>query len=315
MSHYAPQSDVTGRVNLTRPGEVANAICEILQSRYDNFKAAYVEQAFRQIEDAFWGRYSGLLGCDTPYHDLRHSLATALLMARMLDGYEKSRGADLPHLDADVATLAVLLALYHDIGFLRRDNEADINGAMLILPHEQRGVDFMRGFLARGPLAAYAERAELIHATNFAKPLDELLTDLPSDMVVLCQMLGTADLVSQVAGRYYLERIRHFLYGEFVIAGADRMTGPDGQEVLIYASAEELLSKTPNFYEKVVRKRIDGFGAPYRCVAAHFGGDNPYERGMERNIGYLKELIARGDFSGLARKPVPLMPGSGTESG
>jgi hypothetical protein len=44
-------------------------------------------------------------------------------------------------------------------------------------------------------------------------------------------------------------------------------------------------------------------------VAAHFGGDDPYERGMARNIGYLKELIARGDFAGLTRKPVPLMPG------
>lgn len=308
MNTFAPQSDITGRVNMTQPDEVVGVICEIFQNNYPGFAVSYLQQAFRDIEDAFWGRYPGLLRCDTPYHDLRHSLSTALLMTRMIDGYQRSRGCDLPCLDADTATLAVLLALYHDIGFIRCENEANYNGATFTLGHEQRGVDFMRAYLAGGPLAGLAERASLIHATNFAKPLDELLRDLPPDMVVLCQMLGTADLVSQVAGRYYLERVQNFLYREFVISGMDRMTTSEGEEVVLYGSAEELLRKTPGFYEHVVRKRIDGFGAPYRCVATHFGGDDPYERGMQRNMNFLKELIARNGLSELGRKPVPLMP-------
>ena len=308
MRPYGSHCDITGQVNLTRPLDVADAICDILQARYPGFDSAYVRQAFCDIEAAFWGRYPGLLRCDTPYHDLRHSLSTALLMARMVDGYERSRGSDLPSLNAAAGTLAVLLALYHDIGFLRRKDEVTLNGAMLTQGHEQRSADFTRNYLAGGPLAGLAERAELIHATNFAKPIDELLRDLPPDMVILCQMIGTADLVSQVAGRHYLERVQHFLYGEFVIAGLDRMTTPAGNQVVLYASAEELLRKTPGFYEHVVRKRIDSFGAPYRCVAAHFGGDNPYERGMQRNMDYLKELIGRNALSSLARKPVALMP-------
>ena len=308
MSLFANQSDVTGTVDLNRPELVTDAILQILVKRYPDLNTALLRQAFRDIEDAFWGRYAGYLACDTPYHDLRHSLATSLLMARMVDGYEAARGSDMPALGVEAGMLAVLLALYHDIGFIRRSDEADINGASLVGVHEQRGVEFMRSYLAQGPLAAYSERAELIHATNFARPLDQLLVDLPSDMVLVCQMLGTADLVSQVAGRYYLERCRHFLYDEFVIAGADRVQTPDGKEVVLYPTAEDLLRKTPGFYESVVKQRIDNFGAPYQCVAAHFGGDNPYQRGIDRNIDYLKSLIDRNDFSGLTRKPVPLMP-------
>lgn len=305
---FANQSDVTGTVDLTRPEAVRDAVCQIFAKRYPDMNIALIHQAFRDIEDAFWGRYAGFLACDTPYHDLRHSLSTALLMARMVDGYEASRGSDMPALGSEAGTLAVLLALYHDIGFIRRTDEAGINGASLILTHEQRGVDFMRTYLAQGPLAAYAERADLIHATNFARPLDQLLTDLPGNMVLVCQMLGTADLVSQVAGRYYLERCRHFLFDEFVIAGADRITTPDGKVVVLYRTPEDLLRKTPGFYENAVKQRIENFGAPYRCVAAHFGGDNPYQRGIDRNINYLKSLIESNDFSGLTRKPVPLMP-------
>lgn len=308
MSDFAQQSDVTGTVNLTHPHEVRDAVCRILARRYPGFNEALVRQAFNDIEAAFWGRYPGLLGCDTPYHDLRHSLATSLLMARMVDGYETSLSDGMPDLNVEDATLAVLLALYHDIGFLRRADEERLNGAMLMRGHEQRGVEFMRVYLRDTPLAAYSERAQLIQATNFAQPLHVLLTHLPPDMVVICQMLGTADLVSQVAGRYYLERCRNFLYDEFVIAGMDRIVTPEGQVTLLYNSREDLLRKTPDFFDAVVRKRIDDFGAPYKCVAAHFGGDDPYARGMQRNIDFLRELIEIDDFSRLTRKPQPLMP-------
>ena len=121
--------------------------------------------------------------------------------------------------------------------------------------------------------------------------------------------LGTADLVSQIAGRYYLERCRHYLYCEFVIAGADRKTGPGGETIMLYESPEDLLRKTPDFYKYLAKKRLEGdFDLVYRYVARHFDGDNPYERGMPNNLGYLDELITRNDFSALSRRPVPLMP-------
>lgn len=303
------QCDVTGTVNLADPAAVADAVCGILGQRYGRFDETTLRRGFSDIKDAFWGRYPGLLPCDTPYHDLRHSLGTALLMARMVDGYQSIHAASTPDLGADEAVLAVLLALYHDIGFLRRQHETDICGACLILEHEQRSVDFMVDYLAQGALARFSSQAWLIQATNFAKPIAETLAGLSGTDYLIGQMLGTADLVSQLSGRYYLERCRYYLYQEFVAAGMDRTLAPNGETLVLYASAEDLLRKTPDFYEHLVKKRLDqDFDRVYRYIAPHFGGDDPYTRGLERNLSFLRTLIENNDFSRLRRKPVPLIP-------
>lgn len=309
MLPHIDQSDVTGTVNVASPKAVADAVCAILARRYSGFDEAPVRQSFLDIEAAFWGRYPGLLPCDTPYHDLRHSLSTSLLMARMVDGYEIVHGASVNRLGRDEGVLAVLLALFHDIGFLRRDSEAHLNGACLVHAHEQRGVDFMRTYLARGPFARFADQAELIHATNFAQAIAVTLSGLPKELFVIGQLLGTADLVSQIGGRYYLERCRDFLFQEFVAAGVDRIVAPGGQITVLYATPEDLLRKTPEFYEHVVKRRLEeDFAQASRYIAPHFGGDDPYARGIQRNLSYLTDMIQRNDFSSLCRQPVPLMP-------
>jgi len=160
------QSDVTGTVDMTNPDAVTDTVCAILGRRYPGFNETLLRQAFSDIVDAFWGRYPGLLPCDTPYHDLRHAFGTALLMARMVDGFEAAHGADTPALGVEEGILAILLALYHDVGFLRLPSESDINGACLIKEHEQRSVDFMRRYLARGPLSHFAYQADLIHGLS-----------------------------------------------------------------------------------------------------------------------------------------------------
>ncbi|HEY6896809.1 MAG TPA: HD domain-containing protein [Rhodocyclaceae bacterium] len=310
MPTHINQSDVTGTINMASPEAVTDAICAILARRYPDFDEAALRQAFADIVAAFWGRYPRLLACDTPYHDLRHSLGTALLMARLVDGYEIAHAGG--GLGSEEGSLAVLLALYHDIGFLRRDNEATINGACLIRDHEQRSVDFTREYLAHSRFARFAEQAQLIHATNFARPIAETLHGLPRELFVIGQMLGTADLVSQIAGRYYLERCRDFLYPEFVIAGADRSVNAAGETLVLYATAEDLLRKTPGFYQHLAKPRLDkDFEQVWRYVEPHFGGDNPYARAMQHNLDYLRQLIERDDFSGLRRKPQAMMPAAG----
>ena len=84
------------------------------------------------IARAYRGEYPGLLRSDTLYHDLRHSLETALTVARMLDGYANChRPGSAAGIDADHALLGILLALFHDIGLLRRNSEADLWGGGL----------------------------------------------------------------------------------------------------------------------------------------------------------------------------------------
>jgi len=303
------QSDVTGTVNMASPGAVADAICAILARHHPDFDEVLLRDGFIDLEDIFWGRSAGWLPCDTPYHDLRHSMSTALAMARLVDGHAVVHGGDGTALGSELASLGVLLALFHDVGFIRRLSESGLKGAGLIREHEQRSVEFMRGYLAAGPLARHAERADLIHATNFARCTCDTLDGLSPQLVALGKMLGTSDLISQISGRYYLERCQHFLFQEFVAAGADRTTSPGGETVILYATPEDLLRKTPGFFEHLVKPRLDDeFSQAYRYIAAHFGGDDPYARAMQRNLDFLRDMIARNDFSGLQRKPVPLMP-------
>ena len=294
---------------MASPGAVADAICAVMAGRYADFDEVLVRDGFIDLEDIFWGRYPGFLPCDTPYHDLRHSMSTALAMARMLDGHQALHGATGQGPDAALATLGVLLALFHDVGFIRRLSEAGMSGACLIHEHEQRSVDFMRGYLAAGPSAQQADLAELIHTTNFARSAEQTLRDHAPDIVTLGRMLGTSDLISQISGRFYLERCHHFLFQEFVAAGADRRVTATGEVEILYASPEDLLRKTQGFYDHLVKPRLEGeFDHAYRYIAAHFEGDDPYARGIQRNLDYLREMIARNDFSRMKRKPVPLMP-------
>jgi hypothetical protein len=113
--------------------------------------------------------------------------------------------------------------------------------------------------------------------------------------------------MGQMADRIYLEKCRDFLYEEFVLAGIAKRENVDGSVEINYSSAVDLLAKTPGFYENVAKKRLDGlFGGLHEIVATHFGGVNPYRDRIERNIAYLKEVLARGDFDRLRRKSVTL---------
>src|SRR5262245_18273501 len=90
LSARAPL-DLTGTVRLDSAAAVAEASAALLATHFPATRpdAAFLRRSFDDIEAAFWGEYPGYLACDTPYHDLRHSLDTALLVARMIDGYQR----------------------------------------------------------------------------------------------------------------------------------------------------------------------------------------------------------------------------------
>ena len=304
--------DITGTVRLDSAAAVANATCRLLAERFpvEELLPSFLRRAFDDIEAIFWGEYPGYLPCDTPYHDLRHSLDTALLVARMIDGYQATVENSPGALSAREAELAVFLALYHDIGFLRRSDEGDISGATLVRTHETRSVAFARHYLTASPLEDYAESAELIHVTNFARATTDVLHGHREQQAAIAKLIGSADLISQISDRCYLERARDFLYREFWLAGMDRTRDASGQEVLLYQNGEDLLAKTPGFFDHVVKKRLEeDFGGIYRLLKNHFGGTNPYLESISANLDYLRQLIAEGRLSeGLRRHPAPLMP-------
>ncbi len=303
-----PLLDVAEQANLASPDSVRTVIENIFDCRFGaGWPRRILGAAFDDVTAAYSGDFPGVLACDTPYHDLRHTLDAALTMARMLDGYEGSALREgSPH-GAELCLVGVLLALFHDIGFLRREGEEGLSGAQLVRIHESRGIEFATAFFQRNGFSRYAELPSLILATAFREDLDSFFSTRPASEVALACMLGSADVLSQLADRCYLERCRDFLYHEFVLGGLDRVTNSDGTECLLYASAEELLRKTPWFFESVIMKRLEhDLRGAYRYLDDHFGGQNPYVRAMFANIEFLKQIVASEDFSRLRRQPEPL---------
>src|SRR5437773_7544793 len=256
----------------------------------------------RHFRALFEGRFSGYFACDTLYHDIRHSLDVTLAMARLIDGHERSC-APPDQLGARRAMLGVLVALLHDAGYMKRRSETEVaNGAVFTKIHVSRSADFISAYLPRlGFSAEVAVAAQLVHFTGYEMEIEDIHVADPKDRLVGC-LVGTADLIGQMSDRMYLEKCRQFLYREFVLGNIARERLPDGREVVRYASGDDLIIKTPGFYEYVARDRIDRkLGAVIRYAEAHFDGPNLYQSEIDRNMGFLRRAISTADLSRLRR--------------
>jgi len=296
------QNDVTNRVNVEHPAMVRDAIATLFAARFPGADLSVLQQAFEDFAALFDGRYPGYLPCDTLYHDLRHTLDMTLAMARLIDGHERSC-APAERLGARRAILGVLIALLHDCGYLRRASEAGVeNGAVFTKIHVSRSADFIAHYLPRIGFGAEALLASrLVHFTGYEMQIDDIQVADPKDRLLGC-LVGTADLIGQMSDRMYLEKCREFLYEEFVWGQIARETLADGRELVRYASAQDLVLKTPAFYEQVARQRIDSkLDHADRYALAHFDGENPYQAEIDRNFGFLRAAIDSADLNRLRR--------------
>src|SRR4029077_8108180 len=94
-------------------------------------------------------------------------------------------------------------------------------------------------------------------------------------------LLGTADMIAQMADRCYLEKCRDRLYAEFVLGGV-ALPFSQGNPGVKYASGLDLLRQTPEFVAEVRAKRLDGeFHAAYKNLDILFNGRNPYIEALD----------------------------------
>ena len=296
------QNDVTNRVNVEDADQVRDAVLSLYNARYPGAELSPLARAFDDVKALFEGDYPGYLPCDTLYHDVRHTLDMTLAMARLVDGHDRTQPGS-EQLGARRAVLGVVIALLHDSGYMRRVSESGVeNGAVFTKIHVSRSADFLLRYLPTIGFAAEAELASrLVHFTGYEMDVDDIKTSDAKDRR-LGYMVGTADLIGQMSDRMYLEKCREFLYQEFVLGSIAREKLPDGREIVRYASPEDLIYKTPGFYEYVARDRINRkLGAADRYAQAHFDGPSLYQTEIDSNMGYLRDAIESADLNRLRR--------------
>ena len=294
--------DVTNRINTTDPQIVSEAVCGIYRDLYQQDTARNLPQAFTDLARLYRGEYPGFRECDTDYHDLQHVLDVTLGMARLLDGCVRTAGAGT--LTERLFRLGIVSALYHDCGYIRRRKDTKhANGAEYTTVHVARGVEFLEAYLPKIGMADLVQAASrIVHFTGYEIPVDRIKVPGP-EFRLLGNLLGSADILTQMADRCYLEKCYDRLYPEFVRGGIARRRHRDGSEEIVFASAADLIFKTPRFYQGATKRLKEDLGGCHNYVERHFGGQNLYFDELEKNISHARALAVEGNISLLRRRP------------
>jgi hypothetical protein len=297
--------DVTNTVQVSSPRAVLEAVTALCRPTWPGLSLEPLERAFEHFERLFAGEVPGFHGVDTVYHDRQHTLDITLALARLIVGYER-QAPEEARLGGARAMVGLITGLFHDVGYLRRTDERESrNGAEFTRVHVSRGARFLGEYLPVLGLAAWVPMAtEIIHFTGYEVPFSQIESHLADPRDVLAgHLLGTADMIAQIADRCYLEKCRDRLYAEFVLGGV-ALPFSGGYRQVKYASGLDLLRQTPEFIEETRRNRLErDFGSAYRYLEILFNGRNPYIESIDRNVEFLRQVLRSENWQLLRRRP------------
>jgi len=297
--------DVTDSIRTTDPVTVGIEVARIYRALYDNAPTSELDRAFGDAAALYCGRHPEYFACDTGYHDIQHVMDVTLAMSRLLDGYQRTRRSDDEPLTREIFLVGVLSALFHDFGYLRRRNDRKHRyGAEYTLTHVSRGSTFLRSYVRELGMDDKCARAAsiLVHYTGYERPAETIRLN---DMLLrrVGQMLGTADIIAQMSDRCYLEKCRDRLYPELVLCGLAGRRLAGMRTLPLFTSGEDLVHKTPSFYESATRRLDLQLARSYDYAGRHFGGSNPYLDEMRKNVRYAKVVASSPSAQLLRRQP------------
>lgn len=263
------------------PQAVLEEVYQIISLLNSHLDCTTLDRVFQGVVKLFRGEYLGCRKCNTWYHDLKHTTDCLLAMARLMHG-ASINGLSIPERDA---ALGLIAALLHDTGYIQTDDDMWGTGAKYTLIHVQRSVAFMEKYLAQAEFSSrdieYCRCC--INCTGLELRIKEIQFESVNHQAV-GRILGTADLLGQMADRTYLEKLP-FLYWEF----------KEGK-VPGFESELDLLRKTPAFWEFTKQRFVEELGNVDRYMRDHFRvrwdlDRDLYRESIERNITYLKFIL------------------------
>lgn len=273
----------TRRLLIKRPESVDREVRNIVSSMFPYFDFSEYEQAFCDVHRLFIGEMHGYEACDTVYHDWSHTVGVLLATARLLHGLHLDRHELSPR----IVNLTLISSLFHDAGYIRRIGENHGSGAQFTREHIQRSIDLLEDYTdKRGwSPANFMDMEAMIQCTDTDCSPDAIVfTNI--ETMLAAHVLGTADIISQMADDVYLEKLP-LLYREFTEGG-----------ITEYSSEYDLFAQTRGFHA-LIRSRLEGrLSNVIEYVTAHFKerhgiGQDLYSEAIQRNMDYLECILTR----------------------
>ena len=264
------------------PAETLDEIKNILLLIDPSLDPSPIEKIYEDIIHLFYGEFPGYRASNTKYHNLEHTSSVTLAAARLIHGLHVQGQIFSPRL----IQLCLIGALFHDTGLIQTEEEVEGTGAQYTIGHEGRSIAFMEKYLTgKGfPQEDIRDCSHIIMCTELTLPLAEIPFD-SEEARTMGKVLGTADLVAQMADKDYQEKLL-LLFLEFEEAGMEGFKSP-----------LELFSKTEEFYRSVVRKRLTGELEGVSSAALYHFRErwkidrNLYEESIQSNIRQMKETV------------------------
>jgi hypothetical protein len=273
------------------PAAVEAAVQSAFLAMFPRGNKLFIPQAFGWAIDCFTGQWGGYQPIDAHYHDFEHTLQGTLCLARLLRGRHLAKAE--PLLSQKMFQLATLAILLHDTGYLKKRGDHEGTGAKFTAIHVRRSADLAAELLAAKRFRANEIKAvqNMILCTGINAPLHEIPFQSELERI-LGFALGSADLLGQMAAEDYVEKLP-VLYGEF--AEAARHPHETNSNFALFTSADDLVLKTPAFWEKYVQPKLNGdFGGLHRFLNEPYPeGRNPYVQRIEANMEKLRRHLAR----------------------
>jgi hypothetical protein len=261
--------------------EVLDEVDNILLLLFPDFDLGALHRVYENVVKLFEGQWPGYQKCNTKYHDFNHTLDCFLAMARLIHG----GSVDGIEVGKRNAHLGLVSSLMHDTGYLQPAEDNSGTGAKYTLVHIERSIGFLENYFARDgfPREDFYLCRNCLKCTGLDVKIDQISFSSREDEI-LCKMLGTADLLGQMASPNYLEKLP-VLFSEFVEGGV----GGIGDEL-------DFLEHTIQFWEITQKRFMMDLGHVDALIQDHFrarwGIDrNLYREAIERHIRFLDYVL------------------------
>lgn len=279
MERIPGRTDILDGNGRDDPAEEVLGLARLINPAVD---VALLTRINRDTTALFEGKFPGFRTGSPTYHNLRHTRLVALAVARLFHGL----WCDGRSFAAETLIQGILSALFHDTGMLPTEADA---GAPSARGHEERSIAFARHYIESTglPRSWAGNCAAIIRCTELSGGVDHLRS-LPEEIRFAGHIVGCADILAQMADRYYLERLP-LLFQE-------QKAGHDGAG---YQTPVELMQATAGFYQTTITPRLEIlFADVLPSLRSHFRqhwgiDEDLYTRAIRRNIDYLDSIIAR----------------------